>query len=169
LQSLCTSDYDSYKETIASRVGGTCVWFLQYPKYTQWLKEEKSSLLWLSGEPGCGKSVLSFLVDELKGTQSQATFPATVCFSFCDDKVESQKDGTAILSGLLHQILSANRFLLRHATRHFEAKGLRMSKEMKTLWDILKAASTDLGVGNIVCVIDGLDECEESLRRLLIK
>jgi hypothetical protein len=170
LQSLRTSDYDSYKETITPRVEGTCMWFLRHPKYVMWLKEEKSSLLWLSGDPGCGKTVLSsFLVDELRSTRSQAEFPATFCFFFCDDKIESQKDATAVLCGLLHQIFCANRSLIRHGTHHFEAKGFRVSKETKTLWDILKAASTDPEAGNIVCVIDALDECEETSRRLLIK
>jgi ankyrin repeat domain-containing protein 50 len=60
-------------------------------------------VLWVSGDPGCGKSVLSFLVDELKGTASQLILPATVCFFFCDDKIESQKDGKSVFSGLLHQ------------------------------------------------------------------
>ncbi|KAH0537658.1 hypothetical protein FGG08_005571 [Glutinoglossum americanum] len=170
LRCLRTSDYDSYKETIVPRADGTCIWFLQHPKYLAWLKEEKSSLLWVSGDPGCGKTVLSsFLVDELKGTGSQATLPATVCFFFCDDKIESQKDGKEVLSGLLHQLFSANRPLIRHAMRHFEAKGSQMVKDMKALWDILRTASDDPEAGNIICVIDALDECEEPSRRLLIK
>jgi hypothetical protein len=170
LQCLFTSNYDGHKETIPSRIEGTCIWFLQHPKYLAWLKEENSSLLWVSGDPGCGKSVLSsFLVDELKGTGSQATLPATVCFFFCDDKVESQKNGKDVLSGLLHQLFCVNRLLIRHAMHHFGAKGPQMTKDMKTLWDILRAASTDVEAGNIICVIDGLDECEEFSRRLLIK
>lgn len=143
---------------------------MQHPKYLTWLKEERSSLLWVSGDPGCGKSVLSsFLVDELKDSGSQAILRATVCFYFCDDKIESQKDGKAVLSGLLHQLFCANRFLIRHAIHHFEAKGSQIAKDMKTLWDILRATSTDREAGNIICVIDALDECEEVSRRLLIK
>ncbi|KAI9857467.1 MAG: hypothetical protein M1813_008217 [Trichoglossum hirsutum] len=170
LQCLYTSDYDDYKETIVPRAEGTCTWFLQHPKYLAWKKEEKSSLLWVSGDPGCGKTVLSsFLVDELNSASSQATLPATVCHFFCDDKIESQKDGKAILSGLLHQLFCANHLLIRHAMRHFDTKSSKMVTGMTTLWDILRTASTDPGAGNIICVIDALDECEAVSRRDLIR
>jgi ankyrin repeat domain-containing protein 50 len=109
------------------------------------------------------------LVDELKDTGSQATLPATVCFFFCDDKIESQKSANAVLCGLLHQLFYANRSLIRHAMHHFEVKGSQIAKDTKTLWDIFRAASNDTESGDIICVIDALDECEEFLRRLLIK
>lgn len=170
LQCLRKSDYEDYKESIASRAEGTCTWFLQHEKYLSWLKEENSAFLWLSADPGCGKTVLSsFLVDELKSDRSQATFPATICYFFCDDKIESQKDGAAVLCGLTHQLLCANPSLIHHATQHFKIKGSRFANEIRTLWDILDAASADSEAGNIVCIIDAIDECEEFSRSLLIK
>ena len=108
----------------------------------------------------------SFLIDELKSTMSP---PANVCFFFCDDKVESQKDAKAILSGLLHQILSANHSLIRHAVAVFEKKGSRTTGELSALWDIFAAVAADPAAGNIVCVIDALDECEESSRNQLLR
>jgi len=56
-----------------------------------------------------------------------------------------------------------------HATHHFIAKGSRITNEMKTLWDIFEAATMDPSAGNVICVIDGVDECEETSRRLLIQ
>lgn len=123
LQCLRTSDYDGYKETITSYTEGTCLWFLQHPKYLSWLRQEKSCLLWYSGDPGCGKTVLSlFLVDKLKDLPSQSGFPATVCYFFCDDKIESQKDGTAVLSGLIHQLLYANPLLIARNTSFYSER-----------------------------------------------
>ena len=44
-----------------------------------------------------------------------------------------------------------------------------MATEMRTLWDIFKAVSADLKAGNIICIIDALDECEDITRKQLVK
>jgi hypothetical protein len=170
LQLLHKSDYETYKETIAPRAEGTCTWFLEHPTYLAWLSEAKSSLLWVSGDPGCGKTVLSsFLIDTLKEAGSQSVPPATVCFFFCDDKIEFQNDGSAILSGILHQLFRMNRNLIQHAREHFEAKDSQIAMGIKSLCEIFKAASEDSAAGNIICVIDALDECEASSRCQVIE
>ncbi|KAI9853089.1 MAG: hypothetical protein M1838_001590 [Thelocarpon superellum] len=167
LQCLCTSDYDGHKQSIVNRVDGTCTWFLEHSRYRSWLEQENTSLLWISGDPGCGKSVLaSFLVEDLKCHSAPS---ASICFFFCDDKVDSQKDATAILCGLLHQLLSTNRALLRHATAVFERRGSRMSGELPSLWEIFRDMCADPAAGEVICVIDALDECEESDRTRLLK
>ncbi|KAI9855703.1 MAG: hypothetical protein M1813_009665 [Trichoglossum hirsutum] len=167
LQCLCTSDYDGDKERIPSRIDGTCMWFLQHEKYLGWLEKEETSLLWVSGDPGCGKTVLSsFLVDELN---SSAPKSENVCFFFCDDKLEQRKDAKSILASLLHQILSKNHSLIKHARRQFENLGSHMVDQWKTLWDIFEAVCADPQAGGIKCVIDALDECEEKSRGQLIK
>jgi len=62
-------DYESHKARNPDRVEGTCTWFLKHPKYQNWRQECRSSLLWLSADAGCGKSVLaSFLVGELRNS-----------------------------------------------------------------------------------------------------
>ena len=71
-------DYESYRTRNPPRVPGTCTWFLEHPKFKVWRSESSSSLLWLSADPGCGKSVLaSFLVEELQTTSSQEMLPGT--------------------------------------------------------------------------------------------
>ena len=140
LQGLCTLDPFSHKESIAPRVSGTCSWFLQNQKYRHWLETQGSSLLWASGDPGCGKTVLSsFLIDELKGNEAQPS-PWTICFFFCDDKIEAQRDAKAILRGVIHQLFKFNRVLISHAIRLFESDGLQMVNQLGTLWKILIAA-----------------------------
>jgi ankyrin repeat protein len=146
------------------------MWFLQHKKYQHWRQEQKSSLLWISADPGCGKSVLAkFLVDELNGRESQSILPGIVCFFFCKDDNDEQKSATSALRALLHQLFSAKNSLVRHTMTEFQIKGQKFTEEFGTLWKIFTTAATDPGCGNVICIIDGLDECEESTKVQLIK
>jgi hypothetical protein len=51
----------------------------------------------------------------------------------------------------------------------FRNKEQKFTEEFGTLWKIFTTAATDPGCGNVICVIDALDECEESTRVQLIK
>lgn len=149
---------------------GTCEWFLQHDKYRYWRQEKNSSLLWVSADPGCGKSVLaSFLIQELSSRESQSTLPGTVCYFFFKDDNDKQKSATYALCALLHQLLTAHNCLVKHAAREFEIKENKVIEEFGTLWCIFTSCLADPGCGDVICVIDGLDECEASSRDPLIK
>ena len=108
----------------------------------------------------------SFLVDELSG---QPELRDNVYFFFFKDDNEEQRDATFALSALLHQLFIAKRLLIRHAMKDFNSKGAQFTKESDTLWRIFKAATTDPNCGDVICIIDALDECEESTRKELIE
>ena len=137
--------------------------------YKAWSKKEGSSLLWVSADPGCGKSVLSsFLVNRFREPNSQAGLPGIVCCFFFADGNAGQADATSALRALLHQLLKANNSLIGHAMSEYNSKGLKFRNDPQTLWEILKKAATDPSSGNVICVIDGLDECERSTQSLLM-
>lgn len=65
------------------RVEGTCTWFLHHERYLEWCSTLQNDVLWLSGGPGFGKSVLSkALVDDVLGAQGPA---GTVLYYFFRD------------------------------------------------------------------------------------
>ncbi|KAJ9646983.1 hypothetical protein H2199_001969 [Coniosporium tulheliwenetii] len=51
----------------------------------------------------------------------------------------------------------------------YEQKSEKFAEEFETLWNILTATAMDSSPGNIVCIVDALDECEPDSRRQLIK
>ena len=51
----------------------------------------------------------------------------------------------------------------------FRSNGVQLSGLFEKLWGILKDAAADKEAGTVVCVIDGLDECEESGRTKLLR
>jgi len=70
---------------------------------------------------------------------------------------------------LLHQILSQRPDLAKLAVPEFRSKGDRFAlTDLAALWKILVEATQGHGSGNTICILDGLDECEERSRDVLV-
>lgn len=171
LQYFWTSDYITHRESIPTPGSGTCAWFSGQENYDYWLTEPDSIALWVSGNTGCGKTILSsFIVDELSTVKFRSRVPSTVCYFFCDTKNDQENTAEAILLAILHQIFTAHPFLLqKHALPFYKEMGSRMFLSFGTLCDIFERISFDKNAGDMFCIIDALDECEKSSRRQLIR
>ncbi|KFY73630.1 hypothetical protein V499_06282 [Pseudogymnoascus sp. VKM F-103] len=154
-----TSEYERHKERNPSPVEGTCQWFLQHQNYTSWRDSPNSKILWVSANPGCGKSVLSRL---LADKELQANQLRTTGYFFFKDDNEEQKTATNALCALLHQIFNQNPVLLRHAIKIVDSNGEENVKNsIDLLWEILITVAEDPRAGEIVCILDALDECKQ--------
>ncbi len=58
LRRVQTSPYEDRKNRNPKRADGTCEWFTTHGLFQNW-REEMSAMLWVSADPGCGKSVLA--------------------------------------------------------------------------------------------------------------
>lgn len=161
-----TSSYERHKDRNHDPVAGTCVWFLRHPNYTSWRDDSAQSLLWVSADPGCGKSVLSkFLADnELRTTEARTT-----CYFFFKDDDEEQKTATNALCAILHQLLNQKPDLIKHCMEPFERNGDALKSNIDMLWRILETVSRDPQAGEIICILDALDECGDSQLRSLLR
>jgi hypothetical protein len=101
---------------------------------------------------------------ELKSTESRTT-----CYFFFKDDDVKQKNVTHALSALLHQLFSQKKFLIRHAIPAYQSQGTNLPQNFHELWRILIKAATDPKAGEVVCILDALDECEELGRYSVIK
>ncbi|KAL6699543.1 ankyrin repeat-containing domain protein [Trichoderma pleuroticola] len=158
LQAFRTSNYEMFKARNPDRVDGTCQWFLEHPKFIQWRDSTRSSLLWVSADPGCGKSVLAkSLVDaELAASDSRTT-----CYFFFKNDDPDQRSVVNGLCAILHQLLSHRKPLLKHAMPAFDENGPQLSQLFDKLWGVLTTAVADPQAGEVICIMDGLDECEK--------
>lgn len=162
-----TSNYREGKDRNEQRVPETGEWFLEHPKFLRWRENESGNLLWVSADPGCGKSVLSrALVDE--GLLSLDIRKVSVCYFFFKDDDPSRQSGAEALSAILHQLLIQKPTLLQHAKSSFENNGEMLRTMFNELWDILMKCATDPQAGEIVCVLDALDECKKPAREDLV-
>ncbi|KAK6359015.1 hypothetical protein TWF696_000187 [Orbilia brochopaga] len=167
LKKLDRSPYRDRKDRNPDRVPRTCEWFTSHSLFQGWQQCTSSRLLWVSADPGCGKSVLAkYLVDSiLPSTESRA-----VCYFFFKDDFEDQKSIIIALCCLLRQLFLQNPNLLSdEVLKRFESGGEGFSNSFGELWDALSTATCSEDAGEIILVLDGIDECEESGRSQLVK
>ncbi|KAL8874708.1 MAG: hypothetical protein Q9198_006845, partial [Flavoplaca austrocitrina] len=159
-----TSDYESLKNINPDRAEGTCEWVFKHPCYRNWYENPYDDLLWISADPGCGKSVLSKSLINRDLSESQAH---RVCYFFFKDN-ENQDSLALALCALIHQLFTDRPGLIQHAIPAWEKAGDRVQREADELWRILLGASRDVKAGRTVYVLDALDECGESDQKRLI-
>ncbi|KAL1734148.1 hypothetical protein EV714DRAFT_281270 [Schizophyllum commune] len=152
--------------SLQKRQEGTCNWIFAHDTYRQWSMRE-CGLLWLSGIPGSGKSVLaSSLIDALR----QERYP-TLVYHYCDFGDPSSTSVVSILRSLFVQ-------LLRHAPPAWYDELSSIANQVKSG----EPPGSTLEVYGYVqravrlypkqmFIVDALDECQEpaELIRFLIR
>ncbi|KAF7891870.1 hypothetical protein EAF00_008172 [Botryotinia globosa] len=150
--------YEEQKNRNPDRVDGTRRWLLESQSFRDWRDGESSGLLWISADPGCGKSVLSKpCVDERLVSISPATI---MCHLFFKDISPEQRNPKKVVAALIHQILSKNSHLWTHVIESWKLNGRELCDLYDRMWDILESIAGDPAAGDIICVIDALDECD---------
>ncbi|KAL1885699.1 hypothetical protein Plec18167_001194 [Paecilomyces lecythidis] len=159
--------YEDFKDRVEHKVEGTCQWFLDQESFKRWLKED-SGILLVTADPGCGKSVLAkYLIDcELpQHTNGSGELPV-ICYFFFKEQVQSHIN--TALCALIHQLFSQRPSLIHHAIEAVERNGSKLIDVSEKLWEILQKATKDEDAGQIIFVLDALDECERYDRQRLI-
>ncbi|CZR58736.1 uncharacterized protein PAC_08628 [Phialocephala subalpina] len=152
-----------------TRVDGTCEWIKRNPLYELWLCSH-SQLLWLSGGPGKGKTMLSiFLAEELERTAKDSQDISFLQF-FCDNRDEKRNTAVAIIRGMIFQLLQLRPKLIDHILPSFQIQkeSLFTSPAFETLWGIFEHMLRDPALGAVYCILDGLDECDEASLEVLL-
>jgi len=152
---LKPSDYETYRDELwLRRQEGTCTWLLSDERYKIWDDADGQAILWIRGDPGCGKSVLSsFLTKEVIRRKA-----LSLAYFFCDDKDERLRTADAILVNLLAQLLK----YIPDAIVHFLIEqGYSINKEKTCwtfgmLWRVFERIVNDANTGNVCILIDAL-------------
>ncbi|CAI7629528.1 unnamed protein product [Penicillium palitans] len=166
LQTFKISNYEEQKNINPRKVEGTCLWALQSAEYTRWSESSCNDILWVSADPGCGKSVLSrsIIEDHLEMSRPEVT----ICYFFFKDNDEQNHLALALCS-VLHQLFSQRPQLLRHAIPSWEKNGEKLRHEVDELWRIFTTAVLSDEMCKTICIFDALDECREIDQTRLIE
>jgi ankyrin repeat protein len=110
-----------------------------------------------------------FLIEELERHTARID-SAELAFFFCSAQDEKRSTAVAVLRGLVHQIIAKRPQLVKHALPYFETpeRAQQTLSSLETLWLIFSTLVADAELGTMFCVLDGLDECEESTLRVLL-
>jgi hypothetical protein len=162
------NDLAAIRRSKGDRVEGTCEWLLVQEQYTAWLVEDGPQLLRLVGGPGIGKTMIStYLVDELE-ERARISPAMTFAYYFCDNKDEKRNTATAIVRGLLLQLLRQHHNFFRYIQPEFDLMKDGLFDHFDALWQILCKILGDFKEGEIYVLIDALDECEKSTQGALL-
>ncbi|KAI1278295.1 hypothetical protein F5Y07DRAFT_406966 [Xylaria sp. FL0933] len=161
LQRLHTSPYEDRKNRNPRRAYGTCEWFTAHHLFQDW-RRNPSSLLWVSADPGCGKSVLAkYLVDEILPLSASRI----TCYFFFKDDFDDQKALEGAFCCILHQLFTQKPSLLSDGILDdFKEEGDRLFSSFPKLWDMVTHAAKHHDRGEIICILDALDECADPTR-----
>lgn len=164
-QALKSSPYEQYKNLNPVRADRTCQWVFRNPQFARWCQSQNNDLLWISADPGCGKSVLArSLVDN---DLMQYHPSASICYFFFKGNSEQNSLATA-LCAILHQLFTLQPNLITHAVPAFERNGFQLQTEIDELWRILLASAADPTFSNTICILDALDEIPSAGQQSLI-
>ncbi|KAK0731910.1 hypothetical protein B0H67DRAFT_90175 [Lasiosphaeris hirsuta] len=164
MQSLETSNYKAQRSLNPDPVKGTCTWILDHPKYQSWLEATGPPLLWISADPGCGKSVLASFIIDTFASMSKTT-GLNVCYFFF--KSDNTEQGSVVngVKALLHQLYTQQMDLAATGLAHLQGNDL---ENVEKLWEVFAMSAERGSAKKTVCILDGLDECEPKSLRLLL-
>ncbi|KAI0505753.1 hypothetical protein F5B22DRAFT_496094 [Xylaria bambusicola] len=177
LEGLGAPDYLLHKDRNPSPTQGTCSWALSHPEFLRWHESKGPALLWLSANPGCGKSVMmSFLIDHFQSTV--VSKHVHLCYWFFKSDNQRQRGAIFALRGILRQLLVTRRSII--PTVQAAAKDKSMDT-LQDVWELLihavQAPSAEDDDDRsytppvrhtTICLIDGLDECEADAKEELL-
>jgi ankyrin repeat domain-containing protein 50 len=151
------------------RVDGTCEWLKEHSRYQEWLDGVDPPLLWISGGPGKGKTMLAIYITEELQPVAEASH-GVLLYYFCSNRDKNRNTTLTIMRGVLHQWLSFHPELAHHMRTYFD--GPETTKYTVSsficLWKLFLIMLRSSTSSEVVLVLDGLDECEEdSLKELL--
>jgi len=132
--------------------------------------QNEPCLLWISGYPGSGKTILSaYLLEYLTTGERSPSTRTTLCYFFCDEKSNTQRDGLAIVRSLILQLLMRRRLLVKHVKAAYDFYGPHFDQNFHELWRIFLAIASDKRIGTVSVIIDAIDECEQTTRERFLQ
>jgi len=163
LRALVFDAMGSRQATIGLTHTDTCTWIVEAPEYLRWREEscrpENHGVLWIKGNPGCGKSTLMKYALNIAQERDDGDIVASFFFNARGQPLEKSAEG--MYRSLLRQVLSRLPHLYSDRTH---IKQQTWSVEM--LQTILQATVLALKSDeHLILYIDALDECVQDEAR----
>ncbi|KAK6865444.1 hypothetical protein PG995_001972 [Apiospora arundinis] len=171
LRAISTISYATHhKVAFQGRLRGSGKWFLDKSVYVAWRESSCSSVLWLHGVPGSGKTKLaSLVVDDLKPTEHIAYF---YCMRNPSEPLRAL--GQSILASLVRQLASVDpsKPLLSPIVSQYQSAldGYEGFEDQSWTVDDCRSVLLDLldEYPAVTIIIDALDEVDGEGRQELM-
>jgi hypothetical protein len=154
---LSTLDFPAqHSDFISRRQPGTGQWFLDTPKFNDWIHTPRGTLF-CPGIPGAGKTMMATLtIDHLIKIGNNIG----LAYIFCNYKAHDEQNIINLLSAILKQLVQEQPAISEPLTQLYERHSSRRTRPaLEDIVTILKGVTKSLSATYIV--IDGLDECSD--------
>ncbi|KAJ4997350.1 hypothetical protein K4K48_007039 [Colletotrichum sp. SAR 10_66] len=144
-------------------------WIVDTDQFDAWRKANDSSVLWIHGDPGKGKTML--LCEIIDSLQRSISNPDALSYFFCEAIDPKSNTFAAILRGIIYDLAKKHPDLIQHVEDKYRHAGTNAFSEegsWVTLTEILFKMTESLAPGTTYFVIDALDECQKD-RNLLLR
>ncbi|KAF6227916.1 hypothetical protein HO133_007644 [Letharia lupina] len=164
---------DHHQQIKKQALPGSGQWLLQDRQYIKWYEQSASSLLWLHGKQGSGKSTLVSLVVEDMIKRFEASQSALPVYFYCTRSAaepERSKPDT-VLASILRQLscvqpdaplLSPVIEKYKRQGEGFKSNGLELDDSRDLIIRLIEDYSMT------IIVVDALDECDAEMRQSLL-
>ncbi|KAH8432790.1 uncharacterized protein LDX57_010417 [Aspergillus melleus] len=163
------SDYDpdrTHRSHLWDRCPHTTEWIVDNPAFKAWLGGSASSVLWLTGKIGCGKTLVSSTVIQHLKSITQGT-QCIVAHFFYSHSNRSRLDARHVFESYIKQIvghLDLFQIACPGPIRSFIKRFYETDQQIPTFREIIHEIFLPLCQSRpgIIFVMDGLDECNRS-------
>lgn len=166
-------------------------WVLEDDSFQRWMSQDVSRVLWISGDPGKGKTMMTMgLISELsRGQQdriSSRTMLKTIskmmaklrlgsrrcllAYFFCQSTRPELNNAVSVLRGLVYLLIAQRDGLVRHVQKRYEIRGRQLFEGPNAVYalrEVLSDMLNDPSLPPTYLLVDALDECTSGLSELL--
>jgi hypothetical protein len=172
IQQIRLTDPRDDKKRVEETKGGLLEesyhWIFKNSDFQQWRNDQQIRLLWISGDPGKGKTMLLCgIINELKKTTAKTDL---LSYFFCQAADSRMNNATAVLRGLVYLLVDQQPSLISHIRKKYDQAG-KILFEDANAWVALSEIFTNIlqdpSLNTTYLIIDALDECVVDLPKLL--
>ncbi|KAM6480963.1 hypothetical protein HDV62DRAFT_364524 [Trichoderma sp. SZMC 28011] len=158
---------EQHQKKTESRTPGTGTWLLTHYKFKTWQQTDESSILWLQGTVGMGKSFLaSTVIDQFLVNDTTSHTPSRknnqgFAYFYCERGSSDLREPINVLRSYVRQLAIVPcfpKYMQKQLIQHYREsrkQGVKLSiKDCETL--ILASANL---YPRTTLILDGLDEC----------
>ncbi|KAL8920274.1 MAG: hypothetical protein Q9208_006342 [Pyrenodesmia sp. 3 TL-2023] len=170
---------EHHRSSFAAVMPGSCAWLQQKSEYIDWKSSSISSILWVHGIPGSGKSKLvSTIIQSLLSSKTNSIATSAVAYFYCArDAAEPQRaDPDQVMRAVLKQLACFDTsepihpaVLREYDKRQRDADEDGLDPFQLSLQDCLDLVLEITDQKPAVIVLDALDECNRLRRHELLQ
>ncbi|KAF2455214.1 hypothetical protein BDY21DRAFT_324439 [Lineolata rhizophorae] len=159
------SDMDRIEQDKGGLIDASAGLVLSHPDLRGWRDNSKARLLWINGDAGKGKTMMTIALVRKFFGQSDL-----LSFVFCESTRSSFNSAVSVLRGLIYLIVIRRPILVRCLEQEFNHAGSRLFEGPNAFFDlkrILLRILQERHLGPTYLIVDALDECDSGLQELL--